>query len=181
MSVYDAEADEVARETFSPPTDLIHPSKDRIRTWADLYLKALSDPSYQDHLGLPLEFLLADELANPHSRAIKQKRWQEGMAQRKADRRRLIALQLKKGGSKPDAIAIANYKFKVLVKQQEKAKRRKRWIQSGGQQQLIAKQQKKARKARALLNKMSKLTLEPSPNQFIPPSTSPIPVSSLQI
>jgi hypothetical protein len=170
--VYDAEADEVAKETFTPPSDLIHPSKDRVKEWANLYLKSMSDPSFQGHVGLPLEFLVADELANPHSRAIKQKRWQEAMEQRKADRHRLIALQMKKGGSKADAIAIANYKFRELVKQQEQTKRKKRWIQSGGQQKLIAKQQKKARKARALLNKMSKLTLEPSPNQHIPPPPS---------
>lgn len=126
-----------------------------------------------------MEFILADELSNPHSRAVKQKRWQAAMEARKADRQRLIALQVKKGGSKKDAIAIANYKFRELVKQQEQAKRKKRWIQSGGQLKLLAKQQKKARKARALLNKMSKLTLEPSINQVIP--SSPTIVSSLQL
>jgi hypothetical protein len=168
----------VQRETFKPPNDLIHPSKDRVKAWADVYLEALANPSSQEHIGLPLEFLLADELANPHSRAMKQKRWQLAIAERKADQRRLVALQMQKGDSKKDAIAIANYKFRELVRHQEQVKRKRRWIQSGGQLKLIAKQQKKARKARALLNKMSKLSLKPALNQDIPPSSL---TSSLQI
>jgi len=178
VSVYDTEMEEVQRETFRPPNDLVHPSRDRIKVWADHHLKSLTDSSYQKHTGLPLEFLVADELANPHSRALKQRRWQAAMAERKADRQRLIALQVKKGGSKKDAIALANYKFRELVRHQEQTKRKRRWIQSGGQRKLLAKQQKKARKARVLLNKMSKLTLDPAVNQHIPSQASS-PASAL--
>ena len=86
MSVYDTQVEEAHRVTFNPPNDLIHPSKERVLVWADSYLKSLSDPSHQEHVGLPMEFILADELSNPHSRAVKQKRWQQAMEARKVDR-----------------------------------------------------------------------------------------------
>lgn len=180
VTPYDTTEDELHKETFRPPADLIHPSKERVKEWANFYLKSLSDPSTsEEYTSIPLEFILADELSNPHSRAVKQRRWQKLMAERKADRQRLIALQMKKGGTKRDAIAIASYKFREVVKQQDQAKRKKRWVQSGGQQRLIARQQKKARKHRALLLKMSKFTLEPSPNQVIP--LDPSPLTHLQL
>ena len=121
-----------------------------------------------------MEFLLSDELANPHSRRIKQKRWQSKIEDRKGERARILARHVAdrlRGQSVKDAKAEAEWKFKQLVQHQDKEVKKRRWIQGGGLLRILAKKQRKSRKANALIRRMKSLQLDATAkNQVIPPA-----------
>jgi hypothetical protein len=163
-SVYDTPESEASKRTWSPPTDLVHPGREKTKQWANLYLATLANPLRRGTLNFPMEMCITDELANPHSRRVKQKRWQAAVEARKRDQTRIRMATLRDrlpGTSMKDAIAEADWKFKQLVLGQKKETKKKRWVQSGGLVSLLAKRRRKARKARALVRRLNRLDIKP--------------------
>ncbi|KZS97569.1 hypothetical protein SISNIDRAFT_449089 [Sistotremastrum niveocremeum HHB9708] len=169
-SIYDSPENAAQSSTYQPPTDLTAIKSEDYQTLADMYLQSFRD-AQADRGALPFEVLPTNELSNPHSRAKKQKRWQELLEQNKRDRAELITAHLRDSRfrSAKEARAEAEWKFRELMKHKEARRRKERWIQRGGRERLLARNAKKVRKARKLAEKLARLELEPAPNQYIPP------------
>ena len=78
------------RITYVPPAPSIVLSSDI----PDLYLKSFTAPETAD-ASLPVEYYLADELSNPHSRTKKQRRWQAKQLLFRNMRTDMLAAELK--------------------------------------------------------------------------------------
>ncbi|KAB5595535.1 hypothetical protein CTheo_996 [Ceratobasidium theobromae] len=149
---------------------------ERARAIQDAYIRGNADPS------APMEQYLARELSNPHSRARKQKRWQEARAE--SDRLRVKFMRAAKearqtGGSvttlglnltKKQAAREGLFLFEAHMREAKKARQAERAVQRGAGEKLARKKARKARKAMKRDEALRNLVLEPAANQVLPPS-----------
>ncbi|KAG8703204.1 hypothetical protein FRC08_003010 [Ceratobasidium sp. 394] len=149
----------------------------RARAVQDAYIRGENDAS------VPMEQYLARELANPHSRARKQERWQNAKEER--DRLRVRFMRAAKearsmGGSttsvglnltKTQAAREGAFLFEAHVRKAEKARRLERAVQRGAVAKLARKKARKARKAAKREEALRNLVLESAPNQVLPPAS----------
>ncbi|EIN10386.1 hypothetical protein PUNSTDRAFT_125264 [Punctularia strigosozonata HHB-11173 SS5] len=181
--LYDTEQEEVLKVTYEPPT-LGRAAHE------DLYIKSLRAPgevyasdaenATQDnglvHRGvndLKMEVRVYKELANPHSRAKRQKRWQEKQAEEKELLQKFIKAEEAKArfsGSKKEARILATYKWRQKLHEDRQREMKRRWVKRGGEVKLERKEKRKEKKERRRSQALAQLVLEEAPNQVIPTS-----------
>jgi hypothetical protein len=169
-SSYDTTKDEVVKVTYQPPpfSPTLKGLIPRTPTEKE-FLRSVY--GYKTFPAQPaLEQYLFKELANPHSRAKKLKRWQEFQAQKKALLKEMIAEELKNldGRTTGEAKAEATLRWRLKLDEDKKALRKVRWQRRGGEARLERKARRKARKAEKQRAKLTALTLTEAPNQVIP-------------
>lgn len=155
--------------SWKPPALDFKPSS----TLPDEYLESLKPASdvEPDH-SLPMEHFLEIELANPHSRAKKQKRWQQRLASLDKMRTDMIKAEVADldGRSRREARAEGEWKFRERVAKMEKAQWMRQMFQRGIPQKVGRRRARKARKAERRLQKLRETVLVAEGNQVIPTS-----------
>ncbi|KAG8883169.1 hypothetical protein FRB97_007104 [Tulasnella sp. 331] len=134
----------------------------------------------------PMEHYLAAELSNPHSRAKKQKRWQEKQATEAALQQDILKQELERakrtgpgaelGGRriKPsEAKRIAEWKWKTELNKRSTQEKYKRWVARGGLENKKRRQVRSARKLRRAHERLRNLQLGEEKNQVVPSIASP--------
>lgn len=140
-----------------------------------------TEPSVEEHA--PMEYLLAAELSNPHSRAKKQKRWQEKQVLHSALKDKLVTVELERARKtgpneelsgrrvKPsEAKRIAEWKWKNEIVRREKQDKHTRWVASGGLENKKRRQIRGARKLRRAQERLRHLEIGVEKNQVVPPT-----------
>jgi len=135
------------------------------------YIKSLSnseDSPYDPTL--PAEIFLSNELANPHSRAKKQARWQAHQEYKRSLLSQFIATELKdlQGRTRREARAEATWKWRHKLEEDRKAELRRRWKNRGAEADLLRKKARKTRKESKQREKLRNLVLPVAPNQVVP-------------
>lgn len=128
-----------------------------------------------------MEQYLAAELSNPHSRAKKQKRWQEKQAAEVVLKQDIIKQELERakrtgpgaelGGRrvKPsEAKHIAEWKWKTELNKRSTQEKYKRWVARGGLENKKRRQVRSARKLRRAHERLRNLQLGDEKNQVVP-------------
>jgi hypothetical protein len=118
------------------------------------------------------ELHLLHELANPHSRAARQKRWQ---AKREAERalfERILRDERKYGRhtSKARAGHAARQKWKAQLLDERRKERHQRAVTRGDVAKREAKMERKEKKKAKRLEQLRMLVLKEGKNQFVPPA-----------
>ena len=150
---------------------------------SDVLAPAPEAPSEQEYIrsltkraevsgSLPLEVHIHRELANPHSRAKKQERWQAYQLYKRSLLQQMIQTEYKnlQGRTRRDAKAEATFKWRQRLEDERKAEVKRRWRNRGQEAKLDGKRERKARKAERMDRKLRDLVLQAAPNQVIPSS-----------
>ncbi|EJD54149.1 hypothetical protein AURDEDRAFT_141991 [Auricularia subglabra TFB-10046 SS5] len=168
---YDTSEADARRVTWVPP----HPSTSLSPSVEDAYLESLKEPETYD-ASLPVEHFLSAELANPHSRAKKQKRWQEKQASYKQLHANMLAEQLASldGRTRADARAEANWRFRERLIQDKKDDRLRRAISRGALARIEQKKIRRAKKEARRIRRLRETVLVEEENQVVP-GTSTVP------
>jgi hypothetical protein len=118
----------------------------------------------------PIEVNLVKEVSNPHSRAKKQRRWQERQRHEKALLEEYIKAELKdlQGRTRREARAEATFKWKQRIEADRKAELKRRWQLRGQEAKLLRKRARAAKKEAKRNQKLADLVLEQGQNQVIP-------------
>ncbi|KAG9034341.1 hypothetical protein FRB95_013377 [Tulasnella sp. JGI-2019a] len=140
-----------------------------------------SDPTPFLHTQAPMEHYVAAELSNPHSRAKKQKRWQEKQAAELALKQDIFKQEMERakrtgpteelGGRrvKPsEAKRIAEWKWKTELTKKSTQEKYKRWVARGGLENKKRRQVRGARKLRRAHERLKNLQLGAEKNQVVP-------------
>lgn len=175
--LYDTPENVVAEVTYTPPA---LPANSETPTRAppseQAYIDYLSSPTSSsfDPAG-PMEVNLIKEVSNPHSRAKKQRRWQERQSREKALLEEYVRAELKdlQGRTRRDARAEATFKWRQRVEADRKAELKRRWQSRGQEAKLIRKRARAARKEAKRSQKLANLVLEEGSNQVIPAQVGP--------
>lgn len=164
----------VLEVTYQPPTFPIFtgladpqpkaPSEHEYITAARNPTAASYDPS------APAEVLVARELANPHSRAKKQARWQAYQDHKRSLLQKFVKEELKNldGRTRREARAEATWKWRRALVEERRAEVKRRWQNRGAEDRLMRKKARKERKAEKRKERLRNLVLEDGPNQFVP-------------
>ncbi|KAK2466418.1 hypothetical protein APHAL10511_002060 [Amanita phalloides] len=171
--LYDTTKEEVVRVTYIPPT--FHPTLKILVPRApseDEYLTALYNPHLRPAFGESphVEMFLTKELANPHSRAKKLKRWKEHQFRKRALLKEYIEKEVTtlKGRSVREAKAEAAFKWREYLNAEKEAARKMRWKKRGAEANLDRKRERKARKELKQRQRLTQLVLREEANQVIP-------------
>jgi hypothetical protein len=138
------------------------------------YVKSLFNP-LPTPLDGPVEVYLSKELANPHSRAKKQARWQAHKRRTAVLLKEYLAAELKdlKGRTAREARAEAAWKWRQRLEEDKKAEEKRRWKNKGREARLIRKKARRERKEQKQRQRLTEMVLQDAPNQIIPsPSSS---------
>jgi hypothetical protein len=170
--LYDTPEEVVAEVTYIPPA---LPATSEIPARPppseQAYIDYLSSPTSSSFdLADPVEVNLVREVSNPHSRANKQRRWQERQRREKALLGEYIKAELKdlQGRTRREARTEATFKWKQRIEADMKAELKKRWQLRGQEAKLLRKRARAAKKETKRKQKLADLILEQGPNQVIP-------------
>ena len=170
--LYDTLEDVVAEVTYTPPAlpaDAKIPA--RPPPSEQTYIDYLSSPTSSSfNPADPVEANLVKEVSNPHSRAKKQRRWQERQRSEKALLEEYVKSELKdlQGRTRRDARAEATFKWRQRVEADRRAELKRRWQLRGQEAKLLRKRARAAKKEAKRNQKLADLVLEQGPNQVIP-------------
>ena len=170
--LYDTLEDVVAEVTYTPPAlpaDAKIPA--RPPPSEQTYIDYLSSPTSSSfNPADPVEVNLVKEVSNPHSRAKKQRRWQERQRSEKALLEEYVKSELKdlQGRTRRDARAEATFKWRQRVEADRRAELKRRWQLRGQEAKLLRKRARAAKKEAKRNQKLADLVLEQGPNQVIP-------------
>jgi len=177
-SSYDTKADAVLEVTYRPPTlpTYIHHSEPVPAPPSEHeYIKAVSKPDATTYdPSQPVEIFLGKELANPHSRAKKQARWQAHQEYKRSLLRDITTAELKdlQGRTRREARAEATWKWRHKLEEDRKAELKRRWKNRGAEARLMRTKSRKIRKDQKQRERLRKLVLQQEPNQVIPGAES---------
>ena len=139
------------------------------------YITAAWNPATTSYdSSAPVEVLVSRELANPHSRAKKQARWQAYQNHKRSLLDKFVKEELKNldGRTRREAQAEATWKWRRALVEERRAEVKRRWQNRGAEDRLMRKKARKERKAEKRKERLRNLVLEDGPNQFIPGSAS---------
>lgn len=169
---YDTVTSAVTEITYRPPTLPLTPNA--FETLAPVpseqeYIRSLAKRSAFDPAA-PVEIYVHRELTNPHSRAKKQARWQAYMLYKRSLLDQMIKEEYANlmGRTRREARAEATWKWRNRLYQEQRARKKERWVARGGEARQARRKVRKAKKAERLQRKMRELVLAPAPNQIIP-------------
>lgn len=170
--LYDTPEDIVAEVTYNPPT-LPANSEVPARTppSEQAYIDYLSSPTSSSfNPADPMEVNLVKEVSNPHSRAKKQRRWQERQRLEKALLEEYVKAELKdlQGRTRREARTEATFKWKQRIEADRKAELQRRWQLRGQEAKLLRKRARAAKKEAKRSQKLADMVLEQGPNQVLP-------------
>jgi len=170
--LYDTPENVVAEITYIPPP---LPANAKVPAHSQpseqAYIDYLSSPTSSSFDPAdPMEVNLVKEVSNPHSRAKKQRRWQERQRHEKALLQEYIKVELKdlQGRTRQEARAEATFKWKQRIEADRKAELKRRWQLRGQEAKLLRKRARAAKKEAKRNQKLADLVLEQGPNQAIP-------------
>ena len=170
--LYDTPENVVAEVTYTPPAlpaNFQVPA--RTQPSDQTYIDYLSSPtsSLFDPTD-PMEVNLVKEVSNPHSRAKKQRRWQERQHREKALLDEYVKAELKdlQGRTRREARAEATFKWKQRIEADRKAELKRRWQLRGQEAKLLRKRARAAKKAAKRNQKLADLVPKWGSNQVIP-------------
>ncbi|EPQ59611.1 hypothetical protein GLOTRDRAFT_125909 [Gloeophyllum trabeum ATCC 11539] len=185
---YDTKAEVVAELTYEPSpitTRLLDPvPRQHLQGKQERkYLNSVLNPGAPFDKTAAMEVHVEQELSPIHSRAKKQKRWQELQAYRRQLLHDYIAAEMapekmRKHKTSKEARAWAVFKWREKMQEMQKAEKQRRWVNRGAQARLIRKQARKAKKAAREERRLKELSLAVADNQIIPegvPTRSPQP------
>ena len=170
--LYDTPEDVVAEVTYTPPA---LPANSKVLARAPP-----SEQAYIDYLSSsisssfdpadPVEVNLVKEVSNPHSRAKKQRRWQERQHREKSLLEEYVKAELKdlQGRTRREARAEATFKWRQRVETDRRAEVKRRWQLRGQEAKLLRKRTRAAKKEARRNQKLADLVLEQGTNQVIP-------------
>ena len=117
-----------------------------------------------------MEINLVKEVSNPHSRAKKQKRWQERQHREKSLLEEYVMAELKnlQSRTRREARTEATFKWKQRIEADRKAELKRRWQLRGQEAKLSRKRARAAKKEARRDQKLADLVLEQGSNQVIP-------------
>jgi hypothetical protein len=166
--MYDTRAKDVKVRTFKALHPTVHPLTKQVLPpdvsplsvdFEHVYIRSLLNPDrYTDDPSLPVERYLFEELSNPHSRAKKQKRWQERARARLELRDQMIRDEMANLRGRKRAVARreAIFRWNARVEAEEKERKFQRYVKRGGleneKKKLKQRHERSARKARRLRN-----------------------------
>ena len=170
---YDTPIAEVARITYRLPTfdvsrfaplPAIAPETDYLDMIYNPHREVEYDPSAS------FETYLKLELANPHSRAKKMERWKVYQAGIQALRKKIAEDEVRHldGRTVRQAKADAAFKWRETVHEEQKKKKKARWMHSARMVKWQRKTTKKTAKEERLRRQLTELTLADEPNQVLP-------------
>jgi len=169
---YDTPEGIVAEVTYTPPALPANPKVPaRPPPSEQAYIDYLSSPTSSSFDPAdPVEVNLVKEVSNPHSRAKKQRRWQERQRSEKALLEEYVKAELKdlQGRTRREARAEAAFKWKQRIEADRKAELKKRWQLRGQETKLLRKRARAAKKEAKRNQKLADLVLEQGPNQVVP-------------
>jgi hypothetical protein len=118
----------------------------------------------------PVEVNLVKEVSNPHSRAKKQRRWQERQRQEKALLDEYVKAELKnlQGRTRREARTEATFKWRQRIDADRRAELKMRWQLRGQEAKLLRKRARAAKKEAKRNQKLADMVLEQGQNQVIP-------------
>lgn len=170
--LYDTPEAVVAEVTYIPPA---LPANSKIPARPppseQAYIDYLTSPASSSFNSAdPVEVNLTREVSNPHSRAKKQRRWQERQLHEKALLEEYIKTELKhlQGRTRREARTEATFKWKQRLEADRKAEVKRRWQLRGQEAKLLRKRARSAKKEVKRRQKLADLVLEQGPNQIIP-------------
>jgi len=170
--LYDTPENVVAEVTYTPPA---LPANSGIPTRTppseQAYIDYLSSPTSSSFDPAdPMEVNLVKEVSNPHSRAKKQRRWQERQHREKALLEEYIRAELKdlQNRTRREARAEATFKWKQRIEADRKAEVKKRWKLRGQEAKLLRKRVRTAKKEARRNQKLADLVLKQGANQVVP-------------
>jgi len=170
--LYDTPENVVAEVTYAPPplpANAKVPANSQPSEQA--YIDYLSSPTSSSFDPAdPMEVNLVKEVSNPHSRAKKQRRWQERQRREKALLQEYTKAELKdmQGRTRQEARAEATFKWKQRIEADRKAELKRRWQLRGQEAKLLRKRVRAAKKEAKRNQKLADLVLEQGSNQAIP-------------
>jgi len=172
--LYDTPGDVVAEVTYTPPALPVDVKVSaRAPPSEQAYIDYLSSPTSSSFSPAdPMEVNLVKEVSNPHSRAKKQRRWQERRRHEKALLEEYVKAELKdlQGRTRREARAEATFKWKQRVEADRKAELKRRWQLRGQEARLLRKRARATMKEAKRNQKLADLVLDQGPNQVIPAS-----------
>ncbi|KAF5370061.1 hypothetical protein D9758_001380 [Tetrapyrgos nigripes] len=173
-TIYDTSKEEVAKVTYKLPP-FISTLKGLIPKMPTekQFLRAVFNPHRTPFYGdtqPPVEMFLSKELSNPHSRDKKQRRWQQYKLYKKNLLQELVDAEIKANPARPhsEARVEAEFRWKRQLEEERMEKMKQRSVASGQAAKDEWRARRKARKAEKERQKLTALTLEAAPNQFIP-------------
>ena len=176
----DTPADVANEITWHPSYLFYPPSNDsKAKLLQDAYLHSIRPPppsvpqlDYNQETFPAIEYILGDELSNPHSRTKKRRRYQGRMKARQLAHQQFLEAELANldGRTRREALVEAEWKWTELRKKEEHARKRRQWVLRGNAARIQRKRHRKERKERKMMEKMKALVLDPGPNQVLPGS-----------
>lgn len=155
-----------ALEPISYPPDSHHVERD--------YLRASLDPTLWANLpaNLPMEVFLIRELANPHSRAKKQARWQARLAAEGQLRIQMTREEVKdlRGRKRAVARREAIFRWKARIEGEKKQRARAAWIKRGGLEDQARNERRKVKRAATKERKLREVVLPSKARNQLAPS-----------
>ena len=126
------------------------------------YIKLLST---DEDTTFPVEIYVAKELSNPHSRANKQKRWQERQETKKELLRTMTWKELEdlKGRTRKEARAEAMWKWKQELEEQRREEIMRKWL-GPRLENMRAKKARREKKQERINRKLRALVLDNAAN-----------------
>lgn len=172
VGLYDTPEAVVEEVTYTPPA---LPANAKVPARPppseQAYIDYLASPASSSFdAAEPVEVNLVKEVSNPHSRAKKQRRWQELQRREKALLEEYIKAELKdlQGRTRRDARAEATFKWKQRIEADRKAELKRRWQLRGQEAKLLRKRARAAKKEAKRSKKLADLVLEEGSNQVVP-------------
>lgn len=137
------------------------------------YLRASLNPTLWEQLptDLPIEVFLVREIANPHSRAKKQERWQARLAAEDVLRTEMVREEMKdlKGRKRAVARREAIFRWKARVEGERKERAHIAWVKRGGPEDQARNESQREKRAARQQRKLRELVLPSgSKNQVLP-------------
>ncbi|TCD71275.1 hypothetical protein EIP91_011046 [Steccherinum ochraceum] len=170
-SAYETEEDAVTEVTYTPAA-LPELSNAPLpgEPSAHAYIKSLSSKSVDFVSSQPTELLVHKELVNPHSRAMKQARWQAHRLYTHSLLQQYVKKEYEdlRGRTRREARAEATWKWKQKLVDERKTEMKRRWRKRGDEAALAHKKVRKALKEERIQKKLQNLVLQVAPNQVIP-------------
>jgi hypothetical protein len=154
------------------PTDFPPPKSSLERT----YLDAITDPAAWKALpdDIPAELFAVSEIANPHSRMKKQRRWQARLELEEALRTRMVREEMQELRGRKRAVARreAIFRWKGRVGEEKSERVQAAWLKRGGLEQQEKNTAQLERKAKRKERRLREVVLPVGErNQFIPQTT----------
>ena len=170
--LYDTPEEVVAEVTYTCPALPANPKiPARLPPSEQAYINYLSSSTSSPFDSAdPMEVNLVKEVSNPHSRANKQRRWQERQLHEKALLEEYVKTELKylQGRTRQEACAEATFKWKQRIEADRKAEVKRRWQLRGQEAKLLRKRARAVKKKDKRNQKLANLALEKGSNQVIP-------------